>query len=188
MENEKISFKSLILGVIAAVAVSLLLKTFVFQLVFVKGISMLPNIKEKSLGVVFKAPYTIFNKDYKRNEIVTTKVGDEIYIKRVIGLPGESIDIIDGNVFIDGEEFEDPYKNRTMAINSDDSELFEEKIDPDEYLDFYNDYFPYQEFELADDEYLLLGDNRIRSKDSRELGPFTKEDIQGKFYFIYKKK
>lgn len=84
---------------------------------------------------------------------------DEYYVKRIYGMPGETIQIKGNDIYINGSKIEDKYAKNAM----DDSGIAEE---------------PYQ---LADDEYFVLGDNRQVSKDSRdsEVGPVKKENIAG---------
>jgi signal peptidase I len=85
------------------------------------------------------------------------------FIKRVIGLPGETVEIRDGQVFIDSIPIDEPY-------------LFPEPPQN------HKDYGPQ---ELSDDEYLVLGDNRNVSDDSRSFGPIKRDNIIGKAWFIY---
>lgn len=84
----------------------------------------------------------------------------EYYIKRIYGLPGETVQIKDSDIYINGKLIEDKYAKNNM----DDAGIAEESIT------------------LAQDEYFVLGDNRIVSKDSRdsELGPVKKNKIIGR--------
>lgn len=83
------------------------------------------------------------------------------YVKRVYGLPGETVQIRDNQIYINGKTIEDNYaKNET-----DDAGIAEEPIT------------------LADDEYFVLGDNRMVSSDSRDIGPVAKENIAGHVLF-----
>ena len=86
------------------------------------------------------------------------------YIKRVIGLPGEEVQIIDGQVYINGEQLTEDVYGITDYID-----------DPGIAAD---------EITLADDEYFCLGDNRPVSYDSRweAVGPVTREEIIGKVW------
>ena len=104
----------------------------------------------------------------KRNDVIVFKPkGNEnagFYVKRVIGLPGEIVQIKDGYVYIDGKELEE----LATATVIDDPGIAEEPI------------------ELAGDEYFVLGDNRSASEDSRmaNIGNVKRENIYGKAWFI----
>ncbi|MBX3086196.1 MAG: signal peptidase I [Anaerolineae bacterium] len=90
-------------------------------------------------------------------------VGCEDLIKRVMGLPGETIQIIGGKVYINGTELAEPY-------------LAEENLCPSG-CD--------RAFQLADDEYLVLGDNRRNSYDGHSFGPIKRELIVGQAWIRY---
>lgn len=84
---------------------------------------------------------------------------EEYYVKRIYGLPGETVQIKGSDIYINGEKIADEYAKNPM----DDSGIAEEP------------------FQLADDEYFVLGDNRQVSLDSRDpdVGPVKKENIAG---------
>lgn len=82
---------------------------------------------------------------------------DEYYVKRVYGLPGETIQIKDNQIYINGSVIEDNFAKNKM----DDAGIAEEPVT------------------LAEDEYFVLGDNRQVSLDSRDLGAIAKENIAG---------
>lgn len=89
--------------------------------------------------------------------VLTEADNNEKIIKRVIGMPGDSVAIKDGNIYINDEKIEDKY---AYGVTSD-----------------------YERITLDDDEYFILGDNRLISKDSRYFGPIKGEDIKGKVIF-----
>ena len=99
------------------------------------------------------------DKKYKRYDIVVIKENNERIIKRIIGMPGESVKIVEGVIYINGEAIEDKYASSYTGDFSLD------KFDLDV---------------IPEDSYFVLGDNRIVSKDSRLLGPINKKKIQGK--------
>ena len=88
---------------------------------------------------------------------------EECYIKRVIGLPGETVQIVGGDILIDGKKLEEDYGK--MPITS--GGIAEEPL------------------KLAEDEYFVLGDNRGGSTDSRSIGPVRKDMICGKIVFHF---
>lgn len=105
-----------------------------------------------------------FRKEPKRGEVIDFNCSEDLYVKRVIGLPNETVYIKDGVVYIDGEKLEEDY-----TINID-----------------FNEYGPYK---VPEDEYFVLGDNRLESNDSRfwDYHFVKKKDIRGKVLFKFNK-
>lgn len=126
------------------------------------GDSMNPGIANGDIVLVNTLLYNA--KNPSRGDVIVFKPqGDETmhsYIKRVIGLPGETVEIKGGIIYIDGKELKEEYK--TSAIK--DTGLAAEKI------------------KLKKQEYFVLGDNRLSSTDSRsvEVGAVKKTEIEGK--------
>jgi len=130
----------------------LLIKHFVFTNVMVHGDSMYPTLHNKDIMILNKI--SMKTGKIKRFDIVVVDAMNEKIIKRVIGLPGETVEYKDGKLYIDGKETEDKYNDGKT-------------------LDF-------TEVALGDDEYFVLGDNRAISVDSRRLGAIPKKKILGK--------
>ncbi len=86
------------------------------------------------------------------------------YIKRIIGLPGETIEVRDGAVYVDGQRLDEPYVSSPTAWRGSGAE---------------------PSVEIPDDEYFMLGDNRSNSSDSRSFGTVPKENIIGKSWLAY---
>lgn len=131
----------------------------------VQGVSMQPNFHTGELVIVEKVSYW-GDKPIKRGDVVAAVFpGDPKHtrlIKRVIGLPGETVTAKGGIVSVNGNEIKEPY------------------------LPIYGDP-PYQELTtltLKSDEYYLVGDNRPGSSDSRLWGAVARPDIQGRAAFI----
>ena len=161
--------KTICIGIIAGV----LLVLFVIQRDDVKGRSMMNTLQ--SGDVVFTQKISTYFKWYSRGDIVVLDGEgmkgydhDEYLIKRIIGLPGDSVKIQGGNVYVKEkgsseyfmleENYLDPGTKTTIR-----------GMDPEETF----------EITLGDDEYYCMGDNRPESKDSRALGPFTSKRIKG---------
>ncbi len=95
----------------------------------------------------------------ERDDIIIVNEGDKYVIKRLVGMPGETIQITDGVVYIDGEVYEEDYikdGNRHYSAGIASEPIV-----------------------LGEDEYFMLGDNRVVSRDSRSIGPITRDMIVG---------
>ena len=159
-----------LLSWILQVAVVILL-AFVFVWYFGQKISNVGDSMNPVLSngdVVLVNQFVYNTRAPKRGDIIAFKPkGNEnshYYIKRVIGLPGESIEIIEGNVYVDGKRLDESYKTTQIR----DVGIVTEKI------------------ELGGDEYFVLGDDRNRSEDSRmaDVGNIRREYIYGKVWFV----
>jgi signal peptidase I len=157
------------------------IRTNVFYPTNIDGVSMQPNLNQSDL--VYIDLFTPKFGDYKRGEIVIVKppgifekTGD-IYIKRVIGLPGEKIGIIDGKVQIFSDNYPDgiileegyiPNDTKTFPTNN--------SINGNQISN-----------KLLENEYFVIGDNRSNSTDSRSFGAVNKKEIIGKGFFLNSK-
>ncbi len=151
---------NLVVYVASIIVIAILLNKFVIQKVEVDGPSMNTTLKTGQHLIVEKVTY--YFRDPKREEIVVfTPPGyedDTLYIKRVIGVPGDKIQIIDGAIYLNGEKY-------------DDKHWTEEILDPG---------IADEEITVGEDEYFVVGDNRNDSTDSREFGTIKKSSIMGK--------
>ncbi len=141
------------------------------QRVSIIGDSMKPQLRNGDITLVNRMVYDI--RKPKRGEIIVFKPnGNEnshYYVKRVIGLPGETIEFSDGELLIDGEPLEED--DRAVLYASEEMGelgLLEEPI------------------RLDSDEYFVLGDDRLNSEDSRvaNVGNVKREEIAGKAWFV----
>lgn len=139
------------LSCILIVIIVLLIRKFFYSPIIVNGTSMYPTLENKEVMILDKIS---LRKGIDRFDIVVIKSEGTYIIKRVIGLPGESIMYKDNKLYINGKHIEDKYS----LSETQDFEIVK----------------------LNDDEYYCLGDNRINSKDSRMIGPINKEQILGK--------
>lgn len=141
--------------------VGLLITNFIVKPVQVYGSSMFPTLLDKEVGISNIIKRKV--KGINRFDIVIIRNGDEFLVKRVIGLPGETIEYRMEKLYVNGEFVEEPFLDTEYAKNYDG--VFTERIQP---------------VELGDDEYYCLGDNRPFSADSRFYGAFKGKDIVSK--------
>ena len=156
--------------VIVFIIVALLLIQYVFSVTKVVGDSMNPTLNNEDILFLNKLKYRF--KKVKRGDIISLKYADTKYlIKRVIGLPGETVAIQNSQLYINNQLVEESYIEDTLV-----------------YKDFYLKDLGYEK--IPEGMYLVLGDNRLNSLDSREIGLIKKEDIIGevaiRFWPIYK--
>ena len=149
--------------VIIALAIVVPIRYFLFQPFFVKGESMEPNFQNGDYLIVDELSYRL--REPERGEVIVFKYPRNIsqrYIKRIIGLPGETVEIKDGKVKV-------YQKNSEIKV-----------LDELNYLPAYFQTSGNLRINLNENEYLVLGDNRSSSSDSRIWGPLPKEDIIGR--------
>ncbi len=107
----------------------------------------------------------------QREDLVIFKVptdDNREYIKRIVGVPGDEIELKSNSLFINGREMDEPYAVYERPVNF--SGFIKENFGP---------------FIVPEDEYFVLGDNRYNSRDSRYVGTVKRHNIQGKAIFIY---
>ncbi len=158
-----------------AIVIIIPIRIFLFQPFFVEGESMEPTFQDNEYLIVYEHGYKAIgfknwtllepSKEFQRGDVVVfhPPVSDKkYYIKRVIGLPGESVAIIGGQVVL----YSDKHPNGEI--------LTEKYIAPEsEMLDM-------PKIQLSEDEYFVMGDNRMFSFDSRNFGPIQKEKMIGR--------
>ena len=151
--------------VIIALAIVVPIRYFLFQPFFVKGQSMEPNFDDGDYLIIDELTYRL--RSPERGEVIVFRYPadpSQRYIKRIIGLPGETIGIDDGKVLVsnDGENFE--------------------VLDESAYLESSVQTAGDMVLTLESDQYFVLGDNRAVSSDSRRWGPLQRENIIGRVY------
>jgi signal peptidase I len=124
----------------------------------VRGGSMMPGIQDRDRILVDHVSYLFA--PVERGDVVVLRypMNPSLdYVKRVVGLPGDRVQIFDGLVWVNGDLLPEPY------------------VDPDA-----NDPYSFVDTTVEEDCYFVLGDNRIRSSDSREFGQVPHEYLRGK--------
>jgi signal peptidase I len=154
--------RELLETILPALLIALLINVFVGQATRVEGQSMEPNLHSEQRLVVEKLSYRFHGP--QRFDIVVLKLpsqGEELLIKRVIGLPGETVEIRDGQVYVDGNLLAEPFTDQSTHPGRNGKVT----VPP---LHIY-----------------VMGDNRDRSNDSRSFGPVPIDNVIGRAWLSY---
>ncbi|PYX95365.1 MAG: signal peptidase I [Acidobacteria bacterium] len=146
-----------------ALAFSALFIVFLYQPVRVEGTSMLPGLQDQERIFINKFVYKL--EPIERGDIVVFHYPfdpSKSYIKRVIGLSGDRVRIVEGQVYVNSRPLKEAYV-------------------PGEYFD----YRSLPEMSVPPNSYFVLGDHRSLSNDSRDFGPVAENYIYGKAVFVY---
>lgn len=148
-----------------AAAVVLVIRYFLIQPFFVKGASMEPNFSDGQYLIIDELSYRL-GPPHRGDVIVFRYPKDpkQFYIKRIIGLPDEQVEISDNRVII--------YNGQHTG-----GEILEENYLPDNELTF-----PNKKWKLKEGEYFVMGDNRTASSDSRVWGTLNKKFVVGRVF------
>jgi len=146
--------------VIIALAIVIPIRYFIFQPFLVKGHSMEPNFEAGDYLIVEEVSYRF--RDPHRGEVIVFRYPQnpsKRYIKRIIGLPGETVEVRDGNIFLNNNLLSE--ENYLQALLRTPGNIL---------------------ITLNENEYFVLGDNRFASYDSRRWGALPGEDIIGRAF------
>jgi len=158
-------------AIVLAVGLAMIIRIFLFEPYLVEGSSMDPTLHDGDRLFVNKTLKFIGEIDKGDIVIIDGKEENIRYVKRVIGVPGDKVSAQDGKVYVNGTVIEEPY------LNSNEKEA--ESIGIDLTDDF-------EEIEVPNGNYFVMGDNRLNSMDSRNgLGLIEKDRILGKSEFIF---
>lgn len=166
-------FLDLIETFVIGLSLFLVVYLFFMQPHQVSGLSMFPTLHNGDYVLTDKVSYRLGLP--KRGDIIVFHAPPAAhcpagtgcdFIKRVMGLPGESVEVKDNGIFINGKKMDEPYLpegTQTMA----------------------NAFIAGRTVTLGQDEYFVVGDNRTNSSDSRSWGPITSKNIVGRAFFRY---
>lgn len=163
---------SLFKSILSALILVLIINTWFFKPVKVIGNSMFPTLQDGQQG--FSSVFALNTQGLKRFDVVVVKADDDYLVKRVIGLPNETIEFNNEQLLINGQIVDQYFLNQQHVDQLKQS-----------YIQFTADFGP---ITIANDEYFLMGDNRPLSIDSRfsQYGPFKEDAIISKdLYVVY---
>lgn len=161
--------------ILITVVAAMVILVFVARKEEVRGTSMYPTLVEGESVIINMAANYVG--EIKRFDVVVAREyrSDDLWAKRVIGLPGETISYREDVLYVDGKAMEEPFldKKYVEQVKKSANKLY-----------FTQDYISKK---LGKNEYLLVGDNRNESLDSRNdaVGPFQREQIIARGVFVY---
>lgn len=156
--------------IICCVIVAFLMKSLVLKPVHVRGDSMYPTLHNNDVGL--SNVFTTLVGTIDRFDVVVVKdqTSGNLIVKRVIGLPGERVEYREDKLYIDDKFVEEPFLNQKYM-----KKVLKERK-------YFTSDVP--AVVLSDDEYFVVGDNRVNSLDSRATGPCKVSDIISKDIYV----
>jgi signal peptidase I len=149
--------------VVISLGISIFIIVFLYQPVKVEGTSMMPGLADQERIFINKFAYRLGN--IERGDVVVFRYPRDTsknYIKRIVGVPGDRIEILEGQVFVNGKRLEEPYVPERFRDERSMSEI-----------------------QVSENCYFVLGDHRDLSSDSRDFGEVERGAIFGKAVFAY---
>lgn len=155
-------FGDILESLVIAVVLAILIRAFIFQPFYIPSGSMMPTLLQEDRIIVSKLTYHF--RPPERGDVVVFRFPfdkKKTYVKRLIGLSGETVQLSGGKLFINGREVPEPYLPPGTC---------------------FADYGPVK---VPEDSYFMLGDNRMNSEDSRVWGFLDQKLIVGKAVVLY---
>lgn len=161
-KEESFLLKDIVEAVLIAVILAVLIRMFVIQPFYIPSSSMEPTLKPGDRIIVNKFIYRF--KEIQRGDVMVFKYPldpSRDFIKRVIGLPGDTLEIRDSVLYINDNKIAEPYLPKGLRFGS------------------------YGPVKIPQDEYFMMGDNRNNSEDSRVWGFLPREKVVGKAFVVF---
>ncbi len=159
---KKSALREIAESLVIAVVLALLIRAFIFQPFYIPSGSMEPTLQIQDHIIVNKFVYRFHEPE--RGDIVVFRYPlnpKKDFVKRLVGKPGERVEIRNSRIYVDGREIPEKYLPPGLR---------------------YQDFGPVL---VPENSYLMLGDNRNNSEDSRVWGPLPRENIIGKAMLVY---
>ena len=160
--------------VVVAISAAMLIRVFLFQQYYIDGPSMQTTLMPEDRVLVNKMSYKLH--DIHRGDVivfdrVTNEVQHDDLIKRVLGLPGETLEIRSCIVYIDGVQVNEPYLNPEQTS----------QVEPSARCGSHTDMAP---IVVPEEKVFVMGDNRVQSFDSRDFGPIDSDKVRGRAFVV----
>ncbi len=151
--------------IVLAVGIFLIVYLLILRPHKIKGQSMHPTFPDAEYLLTEKVSY--YRTDPQRGDVIVFKppISEDEFIKRVIGLPGETVMVQGGKVYVNDELLKEDY----IKVATNPSTFLTEGV----------------KYVIPEGNYIVMGDNRPHSSDSRAWGPITKKAITGKAWLVY---
>jgi signal peptidase I len=160
--------------VVVAISAAMLIRVFLFQQYYIDGPSMQTTLMPEDRVLVNKMSYKLH--DIHRGDVivfdrVTNEVQHDDLIKRVLGLPGETLEIRSCIVYINGLQVDEPYLNPEQTS----------QVEPSARCGSHTDMAP---IVVPEEMVFVMGDNRVQSFDSRDFGPIDSDKVRGRAFVV----
>lgn len=160
--------------VVVAISAAMLIRVFLFQQYYIDGPSMQTTLMPEDRVLVNKMSYKLH--DIHRGDVivfdrVTNEVQHDDLIKRVLGLPGETLEIRSCIVYINGVQVDEPYLNPEQTS----------QVEPSARCGSHTDMAPVV---VPEEMVFVMGDNRVQSFDSRDFGPIDSDKVRGRAFVV----
>jgi signal peptidase I len=152
-----LNFFEFIKTVIIIVILAAVIRLFVIQPFIVDGQSMEPNFQNNDYLITEKISFHFAEPKHGETVILRPPDNPSVnYLKRIIGVPGDTVNIKNGDVYLNGKKLDEPYIDgqKTLTVKNEEINI-----------------------SLKQDEYFVMGDNRNHSRDSREIGPVPRHNL-----------
>lgn len=155
-----------VVSIVTALLAVLIIRSFLFTIIRVDGTSMTDTLQDNDRLFVTVLDMKLHGPD--RFDVVITHYDDtrKEYVKRVIGLPGDTLEVKSGVLYVNGEAYEEPF------------------LSPDRIMNYSLPQYDFGPIEVPEGSYFVMGDNRDNSRDSRRVGFLSEDKIVGKVRYI----
>lgn len=166
---------------VVAIGLALVIQAFLVKPYRIPSPSMVDTLEIGDRVLVNRVVYHL--RDVEHGDILVFRYplnDDVVFIKRVVGLPGDRLQAKDGKLYVNGVAQDEPYVHKTNGVT--------DPTNPSGVIAGTTMSQPWglsEEYTVPDGDYFMMGDNRTNSDDSRVWGPVPEEDLIGEAFFVY---